>query len=168
MHDQINTPSDGLRFRGVMDVPHDEIVLARCEWHMVATDVNTGAVVWDETKENLVTTVGKALLLNRLFGLSSAIAIAGMAVGTSATAATVSDTAITSPAYQVFDSTPTLSGLVVTAVTTYATGSANINIQEVGLLTASGGVLFNHLAPIGPFSKTTAVTLQITITITQS
>ena len=168
MHDVISAQSEGFTFKLRSELNEEDIILARCDWHMLATDAQTGAVVWDETKENLITTVGKGLLLDRVFGLSSAIAIAGMAVGTSATAAAVTDTAITGAVYQVFDSTPTRSGLVVTAVTTYATGTANINIQEVGLLTASGGVLFNHLAPIGPFSKTTAVVLQITITITQS
>jgi UDP-N-acetylmuramyl tripeptide synthase len=84
------------------------------------------------------------------------------------TAATVGDTTITGAAFKAFASTPTRSGLVVTAVTSFTTAEANINIQEAGLLTASGGVLFNRLAPIGPFNKTTAVSLDVTVQITQS
>lgn len=125
-------------------------------------------VVWTQTKTNLIVTTGKQLMLDRLFGLSAAVALSGMAVGTSATAAAVSDTAITGAAYKAFASTPTRSGLVVTAITSYTTAEANINIQEAGLLTASGGVLFNRLAPIGPFNKTTAVSLDVTVQITQS
>ncbi len=125
-------------------------------------------VVWEQTRKNLITTVGKQLMLDRLFGLSGAVSLSGMAVGTSASAAAVGDTAITSAAYKAFASTPTRSGLVVTAITSYLTSEANINIQEAGLLTASGGVLFNRLAPIGPFNKTTAVSLDVTIQITQS
>lgn len=125
-------------------------------------------IVWQQTKTNLITTAGKGLILDRLFGLSSVIALAGTAVGTAATAAAVGDTAITNPAYKAFASTPTRSGLTVTAVTSYLTSEANINIQEAGLLTASGGTLFNHLAPIGPFNKTTAVSLDITTSISQS
>jgi hypothetical protein len=125
-------------------------------------------VVWTQTKTNLIVTTGKQLMLDRLFGLSAAVALSGMAVGTSATAAVVGDTAITTAAYKAFASTPSRSGLVVTAVTSYLTSEANINIQEAGLLTASGGVLYNRLAPIGPFNKTTAVSLDVTIQITQS
>ncbi len=125
-------------------------------------------VVWEQTKTNLIVNTGKQLMLDRLFGLSGAVALAGLAVGTSATAAAVGDTALTSPAYKAFASTPTRSGLAVTALTSYTTSEANINIQEAGLLTASGGVLFNRLAPIGPFNKTTAVSLDVTLVITQS
>ena len=120
------------------------------------------------SQENLITTVGKQLVLDRLFGLSAAVAVSGTAVGTSSTAAAVGDTAITGAVYQAFDSTPTRSSLTVTAVTTYATGTANINIQEAGLLTASGGVLLNRLAPVLSFTKTTAMSLAVTTTITQS
>jgi hypothetical protein len=125
-------------------------------------------VVWSQTKTNLIVNTGKQLMLDRLFGLSAAVALSGMAVGTSATAAAVGDTTITGAAYKAFASAPTRSGLVVTAITSYLTSEANINIQEAGLLTASGGVLFNRLAPIGPFNKTTAVSLDVTIQITQS
>lgn len=120
------------------------------------------------SQENLITTVGKQLILDRLFGLSAAVAVSGTAVGTSSTAAAVGDTTITGAVYQAFDSTPTRSSLVVTALTTYATGTANIAIAEAGLLTASGGVLLNRLAPVLSFTKTTAMSLAITTTITQS
>ena len=120
------------------------------------------------SQRNLITTVGKQLVLDRLFGLGGAIALAGTAVGTSATAAAVGDTAITGAVYQAFDATPVRASLTVTAVTTYGTGTANINIQEAGLLTASGGVLFNRLAPVLSFTKTSAMSLAITTTITQA
>jgi hypothetical protein len=120
------------------------------------------------TQRNLITTVGKQQVLDRLFALSSAVAISGTAVGTSATAAAIGDTAITGAVYQAFDSTPTRSSLVVTALTTYATGTANISIQEAGLLSASGGVLLNRLAPVLSFTKTSAMSLAITTTITQA
>lgn len=125
-------------------------------------------VVWTQTRENLITTVGKQLVLDRLFGLASAVAVSGTAVGTSSTAAAIGDTSITNPAYKAFASTPTRSSLTVTALTSYLTSEANINIQEAGLLTASGGVLLNRLAPIGPFNKTSAVSLDVQIQITQA
>lgn len=125
-------------------------------------------VAWQLSATNLIVTTGKQLMLDRLFNLGGAAALSGLAVGTSGTTAVVGDTTITNPAYKAFASTPTRSGLVVTAVTSYTTAEANINIQEAGLMTASGGVLFNRLAPIGPFNKTTAVSLDVTVQITQS
>lgn len=126
-------------------------------------------VLWRASKTNLITTVGKQLVLDRLFGIGGPpAAISGTAVGTSATAAAVGDTAITGAVYKAFASTPTRSGLSVTAITSYTTAEANITINEAGLLTASGGVLFNRVAPFLGFSKTTAVALDITTVITQS
>lgn len=140
------------------------------EWEQDADGIwrIANPLVWEQHKTNLITTVGKGLALDRLFGLSSAVALSGTAVGTSATAAAVGDTALTGAVYQAFDATPTRSSLTVTAATTYGTGAANITIAEAGLMTASAGVLFNRLAPIGPFTKTSAVSLRIQTTITQS
>jgi hypothetical protein len=125
-------------------------------------------VLFEVKKNNLITTNGKQLVLDRLFGLGGAIALAGTAVGTSATAAAVGDSAITGAVYKVFASTPVRAGLSVTALTSYTTAEANISIQEAGLLTASGGVLFNRVAPFLSFTKTSAVALDITTVITQS
>ncbi len=143
-----------------------DVEYVTCERTGLRVPANPVITSW--TQQNLITTVGKQLVLDRLFGLGGAIALAGTAVGTSATAAAVGDTAITGAVYQVFDSTPVRSSLTVTAVTTYGTGTANINIQEAGLLTASGGVLFNRLAPVLSFTKTTAMSLAVTTTITQA
>lgn len=125
-------------------------------------------VLFTASAENLITTVGKQLVLDRVFGLSAAIALAGTAVGTAATAAAIGDTTITAAVYKAFASTPTRSSLTVTAITSYLTSEANIAIAEAGLLTASGGVLFNHVAPFLSFTKTSAVALDITSAITQA
>jgi len=115
---------------------------------------------------NLITTVGKQMIMDRLFGLSGVGAMSRCGVGTSATAAAVGNTTLTSGAFKVFDSTPTRSSLTVTAVTTFGTGDANINWQELGL--DNGTTLLNRIAPIGPFSKTNAVSIIVTVTVTQS
>lgn len=125
-------------------------------------------VLFEVQRTNLITTVGKGLVLDRLFGLSGALALAGTAVGTSATAAAVGDTTITGAAYKAFANTPTRSSLTVTALTSYLTSEANISIQEAGLLTASAGALFNRVAPFLSFTKTSAVALDITSQITQA
>lgn len=118
--------------------------------------------------ENLITTNGKGLILDRIFGLGGVAAIGGLAIGTSATAAAVGNTAITGEVFKVFESTPTRSGLTVTASVLYGTGEGNINIQEAGALTAAGGVLLNRIAPIGPFNKTSATSIRVTLQLTQA
>jgi len=123
--------------------------------------------------DNLIVTTGKQLLLDRLFATSGMPnAISAMGVGASATAAAVGDTQLgTTPTILAFDSTPTRSGLVITCVRTFATGEANINWQELGLFngTVNGtSIMLNRIAPIGPFNKTSAVSIVVTVTITQA
>ncbi len=122
---------------------------------------------------NLVVTTGKNLLLDRLFALGTPpTQINSMGVGASATAAAVTDTQLTTtPTILAFDALPTRSGLVVTCIRTFATTEANINWQELGLFngTVNGtSIMFNRIAPIGPFNKTSAVSIVSTVTITQS
>lgn len=119
-------------------------------------------------KTNLITTAGKGLVLDRLFGLGGSVALAGIAVGTSSTAPAVGDTAITGAVYKAFASTPTRSSLTVTATTSFTTAEANINIQEVGALTASGGTLFNRVAPFYGATKSSSFALDITLSLVQS
>lgn len=126
-------------------------------------------VVFEAVHTNLITTVGKALTLDRLFGLSGAAPLAYTGVGTGSTAAAVGDTALTGGVWKLFDATPTRSGLTVTSTTTYGTTEANITIAEAALgTTSAGGVILNRLAPIGPFAKSTAVSLALTVAITQA
>jgi hypothetical protein len=122
--------------------------------------------------DNLVVTNGKQLLLDMLFGLASATKVNSMGVGATATAAVVGDTQIGStPTILAFDALPTRSSLVVTCITTFATGQANISWNELGMFngTTNGtSVMFNHIAPIGPFAKTSAVSIVVTVQVTQS
>lgn len=122
--------------------------------------------------DNLIVTTGKQLLLDRLFATAGMPgAISSMGVGASATAAVVGDSQLTTtPTILAFDATATRSGLVITCVRTFATGEANINWQELGLFngTVNGtSIMLNRIAPIGPFNKTSAVSIVVTVTITQ-
>lgn len=125
--------------------------------------------------DNLVTTNGKGLLLDRLFNLGTPPSqVTHMGVGNSATTAATGDTqllgATPAPALLPFDALPTRSGLVVTATRTFATGEGNMNWQEAGLFngaTNGTSILFNRIAPIGPFNKTSAVAIGVSVTITQ-
>ncbi len=118
------------------------------------------------TGTNLVTTVGKQLILDRLFGLSAVGAMTRTGVGTSNTAAAVGNTSLTGGVFVAYDSTPTRSSLTVTTVTTFGTGTANIVWAELGM--DNGTTLLNRIAPIGPFTKTSAVSIIVTVTLTQA
>lgn len=145
-------------------------------WHVTAYDGDkvfdrngrcVTPILWEHEETNLITTVGKQLILDHLLTTVTAT-LTGTAVGTSATAAAIGDTAITAPVFKAFAVTPTRSGLVNTYLTSYTTAEANITINEAGLLTASAGILFNRVAPFLGFAKTTAVALDVTTTLTQS
>lgn len=121
--------------------------------------------------ENLVVTTGKNLYLDRLFAMGGPpAAINSMGVGASATAAAVTDVQLnTTPTLLAFDALPTRAGLVVTCIRTFATAEANVNWQELGLFngTVNGtSIMLNRIAPIGPFNKTSAVSIVVTVTIT--
>ncbi len=119
---------------------------------------------------NLVDTSGKGLLLDRLFGVAGAgAALTQAVVGANNTTAAIGDTdaTFTTPVRVTFDSTPTRAGLVVTSVATYGTGVGNIVWAECGQENAVP-TLFDRIAPIGPFTKTTAVSIVLTFTTTQS
>jgi hypothetical protein len=138
-------------------------------------------LVWEEEGDNVIATGGKDLLLDRLFALSGTpAAVADMGVGTDLTAATAAQTKLNpsvagSVQINAFDALPTRSAETVTCVTTYpasgAAAAANFSWNELGLFngTVNGtSTMFNRIAPIGPFTKTSAVSIAVTVTIQQS
>lgn len=123
--------------------------------------------------DNLVVTTGKGLLLDRLFAMGGTpTQVTSMGVGATATAAVVADTQLGStPTILAFDSLPVRAGLVVTCITTFGTAVANISWNELAMFngTVNGtSIMLNRIAPIGPFNKTSAVAIVVTVQITQS
>jgi len=127
--------------------------------------------------DNLIVTVGKDLLLDRLFALSGPPAAVGnVGVGTDSTAAAVGQTKLNpsvsgSVLIQTADAGTSRTAEVVTIVSTFGTGVANFSWNELGLFngnTNGTSTMFNRIAPIGPFNKTSAVSIIVTVTITQS
>lgn len=116
--------------------------------------------------DNLITTSGKGVIMDRLFGLSAIGAMTRIGVGTSATAAAIGDTTLTGGVFVAYDSVPTRAGLVVTCVATFGTGVANISWNELAM--DNGTTMLNRIAPIGPFVKSAAVSIVVSVTITQA
>lgn len=139
--------------------------------------VPANPVVFDSgVTKNLIVTSGKNLILDRLFGLSGPpAAISSIGVGTDSTAAAVGQTQLNpsvagSVLLQTADAGTVRSGQTVTIKSTFGTGVANFNWNEAGLFngnTNGTSTMFNRVI-IGPFNKTSAVSIVYTATVTQS
>lgn len=128
-----------------------------------------------EASGNLLVTAGITLLLNLLIGAGGttfANANAYLGVGDSTTAAAIGQTdlqAATNKLRKAMDATyPQVAANVVTFRSTFATGEANFSIQEQATFNASssGTMLNRKVTDLG--TKTSASTLQLTMTITIS
>lgn len=137
----------------------------------VLNEVEYESPVW----ENIVVNNGKNLALDRLFGLSGAVAITSVGVGINSAAATVADTRLDagvtgSVLVKTADAGTARAAQVVTIKATFSTSEANFNWNEAGLFngnTNGTSVMFNRVV-IGPFNKTSAVSIIYTTTVTQS
>lgn len=142
---------------------------------LTALDRYGRVVAVSPTYCNLIVTVGKNLVLDRLFGLSSAVALTSVGVGTDSTAAAVGQTQLNptvagSVLLQTADAGTSRSAQTVTIASTYGTGVANFSWNEIGLFngnTNGTSTMFNRIV-IGPFNKTTAVTIIAQLQISQS
>ncbi len=125
--------------------------------------------------ENMIVNVGKNLTLDRLFGLASAVAITSIGVGTDSTAAALGQIQLNpvtagSVLLQTADAGTSRTNQVVTIQSTFGTGVANFTWNEAGLFngnTNGTSVMFNRVI-IGPFAKTSSVSIVYVTTITQS
>ncbi len=126
--------------------------------------------------KNMIVNTGKNLALDRLFALSGPPAsISSVGVGTDSTAAAVDQTQLNpsvagSVLIQAVDGGTSRTGQVVTIQSTFGTGVANFIWNEAGLFngTINGtSIMFNRVI-IGPFTKTSAVSIVYITTVTQS
>jgi hypothetical protein len=121
-------------------------------------------------------TNGKQLILDRTFGLSGITQISSMGVGTDSTAYAVGQAQLNpsvsgSVFLQNFDAGTSRTGLVVTATTTYATGVANFAWAEIAMFNGivnGTSVMLDRIAPIGPFTKSAAVSIVAVMQLTQA
>jgi hypothetical protein len=123
---------------------------------------------------NLVTNVGGALMLDLLAaagGTAFNNANAYIGIGDSTTAAAVGQTdlqAATNKLRKAMDATfPSRSGQVMTYKSTFATTDANYAWNEIGLFNASStGTMFSRAVIASPFTKTSALSVVSTYTLT--
>jgi len=147
------------------------------EWSAEEIDQGLAGAPADvrEAEGNLLVTAGITLLLNLLIGAGGTVysnANAYLGVGDSTTAAAIGQTdlqAATNKFRKAMDATyPQVASNVVTFRATFATGEANFSIQEQATFNASssGTMLNRKVTDLG--TKTSASTLQLTMTITIS
>lgn len=147
----------------------------------------TNRVVYRSPKyHNLIVTTGKNLTMDRLFGLSSAVALTSVGVGNENTAAALTDTKLNptktgstcgttgtdvcAVLIQTADAGTSRTAQTVTISSTFTTGVANFLWTEGGLFTGNvngTSVMFNRVV-LGPFQKSVAVSIIYTIQISQS
>lgn len=133
-------------------------------------------VMYESPKlHNLVVNGGKNLALDRLFGLSSAVAITSVGVGTDSTAAALTQTQLNptvsgSVLLQTADAGTARSSQTVTITSTFGTGVANFAWNELALFngnTNGTSTMFNRVT-VGPFTKTSSVSIVVTVSVSQS
>lgn len=123
-----------------------------------------GNTLWEQVYKNLVVNGGKDNLA-KLLGGSGAVA-SKMGVGTSGTAAAVTDTALTATTYSNNLTGHTFGTNAVTFSYLFTTSEANgITIREMGLLT-SGNVLLARKVLDNPIVKNNTFGIDGTWTIT--
>lgn len=125
-----------------------------------------GEVLERRVVRNLITTVGKNSIVDRLLASPAIATPTHMAVGTGVTAAAAGDTTLQTENARVALTTKTRSTNVLTLVGDYAAGVATAALTEAGVLNASSvGDLFSR-AVFAVINKGALDTLKITWTWT--
>lgn len=158
-----------------LSVPPDAIVLATCRHRIRAVRGSLSdplaPTVWEWEGYNLITTTGKGLLLDRLFGLDGAAALGWMGVGSSATAATTAQTSLLGgEVFLTAASSIVRVGLTTTVTAAFAQGDANFQWNEGAIFngaTNAVATMFNRLV-IGPYAKTAAASIEYAQDIVQA
>lgn len=128
-----------------------------------------GVVTHSVEVPNLVTTVGKTAIADRL-GLSSPTiaAMTHMAIGTTNTAAAVGDTTLAAEAARVALTSSTPSTNTVVYVATFPAGTGTGSIVEAGLLNAGSAGTLLCRSVFATITKAASDSLTITWTVTVS
>jgi hypothetical protein len=124
-----------------------------------------GALIASEETDNLILTVGRNMIADRLLASPTLAVPTHMGVGTSGTAAAVGDTTITGET-RVALTSKTRSTNIVTFVGDWAAGSATGTLQESGLWDAASGGNLVGRATFTSIAKGASDTLKVTWTWT--
>jgi hypothetical protein len=116
--------------------------------------------------DNIVTTVGKNLIANRMLAAPSVNAISHMGVGTGATAPAVGDTVMTAEIWRKPLVSATVAGAVMTHTGQFLPGEGTGALQEAGLFNASAAGVMLARTTYAVINKASGDTLNVTWTVT--
>jgi hypothetical protein len=119
---------------------------------------------------NLVVTAGKGFVASRMIGTSAGV-MSHMEVGTGTTDPVAGDTALqsaVSSSRTAFTSSASVSGAVVTYVTTFAAGTGTGALTEAGIFNASSGGTMLCRTEFSVVNKGASDSMTITWTVTVS
>jgi hypothetical protein len=116
--------------------------------------------------DNLVTTVGKGLIANRMLVTPTIGAISHLGVGTGATAPAVGDTTMVAEIWRKALVSATVAGAVMTYTGQFAPGEGTGALQEAGLFNASAAGTMLARTTYAVINKASGDTLNVTWTVT--
>lgn len=146
---------------------HTELLKLRGELRLVLTDAQ-GRIKLDRHVKNVVTTVGKDVIADRMKAAPAINAMSHMAVGTNNTAAAAGDTTLgaeVSSSRTALTSTG-VAGAVITYVCTFGAGVGTGSLTEAGIFNASVGGSMLCRTVFSTIVKGASDTLTITWTVT--
>lgn len=146
-----------------------DAIQARGQVSLVLKD-NSGCVVQNVEVKNLVVTVGKGVLADRMKSSPTKNAMSHMAVGTDATAAAVSDTALGAEvgSSRTALSSTGVSSNVITYACTFNAGVGTGALTEAGIFNASSSGDMLARTVFSTINKGASDVLTITWTVTLS
>lgn len=144
----------------------DELKM-RGELRLVLTD-QTGNIKSDVVVPNVVTTVGKGAIADRMNAAPAIAAMTHMAVGTNATAAAAGDTALGAEvaASRTALSSTGVAGAVITYACTFGAGVGTGALTEAGIFNASSAGSMLCRTVFSVINKAAGDSLAITWTVT--
>lgn len=154
-------------------IPTNDIIIPKGACALILRDGATGKIKAVDFVENMIVTAGKNSMASALKGTTdnNQGIITYCAVGTSAVAPALGDTALTTEIFRKLVSVRSVSGKVATFQTFFTTSEANGTLREAGLFGdaatagASTGTLFSKLAINRVKSASDTLTMSWDITI---
>lgn len=150
-----------------MEINNEENLKATGEVLIQLLD-STGAVKSEQKVKNLVVSVGKTYIANRMQGTSIATVMGYMAIGTNTATPAVANTALGTEAGRVALASFTSSGAQVTATATFPAGTGTGAITEAGIFNANsaGTMLCRTTFPV--VNKAAGDSIAVTWVVTVS
>jgi len=145
--------------------PFEEMLKMTGELRLTLTDEH-GEVKQDIVVKNLVTTVGKGVIADRMKAAPAIAAMTHMAVGTNNTAAAAGDTTLGTELARVALTSTGVAGAVITYIGTFGPGVGTGALVEAGILNAGSGGSLLARTVFSVINKAAGDSLTITWTVT--